>query len=44
MLIGAKWKGEALDVIKEGQLVCYFNATPAKIGILINGHEYRFYT
>ena len=44
MLIEAKWSGEALDVNKEGQLMRYFNATPAKIGILTNGHEYRFYT
>ena len=44
MLIEAKWSGEQLDVSKEGQLLRYFNATPAKIGILTNGHEYRFYT
>ena len=44
MLIEAKWSGEELDVNKEGQLLRYFNATPAKIGILTNGHEYRFYT
>ena len=44
MLIEAKWSGETLDVSKEGQLLRYFNATPAKIGILTNGHEYRFYT
>lgn len=44
MLIEAKWSGETLDVNKEGQLLRYFNATPAKIGILTNGHEYRFYT
>lgn len=44
MLIEAKWAGEDLDVNKEGQLLRYFNATPAKIGILTNGHEYRFYT
>ncbi len=44
MLIEAKWLGESLDVSKESQLMRYFNATPAKIGILTNGHEYRFYT
>ena len=44
MLIEAKWSGEQLDVSKEAQLLRYFNATPAKIGILTNGHEYRFYT
>lgn len=44
MLIEAKWSGDVLDVSKEGQLLRYFNATPAKIGILTNGHEYRFYT
>ncbi|MBQ7216508.1 MAG: type I restriction enzyme HsdR N-terminal domain-containing protein [Synergistaceae bacterium] len=44
MLIEAKWSGEILDVSKESQLMRYFNATPAKIGILTNGHEYRFYT
>ena len=44
MLIEAKWSGEALDVNKEGQLLRYFNATSAKVGILTNGHEYRFYT
>ena len=44
MLIEAKWSGETLDVSKESQLMRYFNATPAKIGILTNGHEYRFYT
>ena len=44
MLIEAKWSGEPLDVTKEAQLMRYFNTTPAKIGILTNGHEYRFYT
>lgn len=44
MLIEAKWSGDPLDVNQEGQLLRYFNATPAKIGILTNGHEYRFYT
>ena len=44
MLIEAKWSGDTLDVSKEGQLLRYFNTTPAKIGILTNGHEYRFYT
>ena len=44
MLIEAKWSGEDLDVSKESQLMRYFNVTPAKIGILTNGHEYRFYT
>ena len=44
MLIEAKCSGEDLDVSKESQLMRYFNATPAKIGILTNGHEYRFYT
>ena len=44
MLIEAKYAGEVLDVSKESQLMRYFNATPAKIGILTNGHEYRFYT
>ena len=44
MLIEAKWSKEDLDVSKESQLMRYFNATPAKIGILTNGHEYRFYT
>ena len=44
MLIEAKWSGEELDVSKESQLMRYFNTTPAKIGILTNGHEYRFYT
>ncbi len=44
MLIEAKWSGEELDVGKESQLMRYFNVTPAKIGILTNGHEYRFYT
>ena len=44
MLIEAKWSGETLDVSKESQLMRYFNATPAKIGVLTNGHEYRFYT
>ena len=44
MLIEAKYAGEELDVSKESQLMRYFNATPAKIGILTNGHEYRFYT
>jgi hypothetical protein len=44
MLIEAKWSGEALNVSKEGQLLRYFNTTPATIGILTNGYEYRFYT
>ena len=44
MLIEAKRSGKELDVNKEGQLLRYFNATPAKIGILTNGHEYRLYT
>jgi hypothetical protein len=44
MLIEAKWSGEALDVSKEGQLLRYFSTTPAAIGILTNGYEYRFYT
>ncbi|GHV36217.1 hypothetical protein FACS1894187_10410 [Synergistales bacterium] len=44
MLIEAKWCGDTLDVSKEGQLLRYFNVTPASVGILTNGHEYRFYT
>jgi hypothetical protein len=44
MLIEAKWSGEGLDVSKEGQLMRYFNTTPAAVGILTNGYEYRFYT
>lgn len=44
MLIEAKWCGEALDVTKEGQLLRYFHTTPAAVGILTNGCEYRFYT
>jgi len=44
MLIEAKWSGDELDVSKEGQLLRYFHTTPAAIGILTNGHEYRFYT
>ena len=44
MLIECKWSGDTLDVSKENQLMRYFNATPAKIGILTNGYEYRFYT
>jgi hypothetical protein len=44
MLIEAKWCGETLNVSKEGQLLRYFNVTPASVGILTNGCEYRFYT
>lgn len=44
MLIEAKWIGAPLDISKESQFMRYFNVTPAKIGILTNGHEYRFYT
>ncbi len=44
MLIEAKFTNEMLDASKESQLMRYFNVTPAKIGILTNGHEYKFYT
>jgi hypothetical protein len=44
MLIEAKWCGDTLDITQESQLLRYFNATAASIGILTNGYEYRFYT
>jgi len=44
MLIEAKKCGASLDVTQEKQLLYYFNATEAIIGLLTNGFEYRFYS
>lgn len=43
ILIECKHHGEQLDV-HEGQLLRYFNVSPAKFGVLTNGVKYRFYT
>ena len=45
ILIECKWCGENLEHPKHGsQLYKYFNATPAKFGVLTNGILYQFYT
>ena len=43
ILIECKHHEEVLDV-HQGQLIRYFNISPAKFGILTNGVVYRFYT
>ena len=42
ILIEAKWNGATLDGC-ESQLYRYFGTTSAKLGILTNGVEYRFF-
>jgi len=44
MLIEAKHCGTNLDNAYSSQLYRYFSVTPARIGILTNGTEYRFYS
>ena len=45
ILLKCKWRGHALDINQESQLMRYFHALPAKkIAILTNGVQYRFYT
>ncbi len=45
IIIECKWCGESLENPKHGsQLYKYFNATPAKFGVLTNGILYQFYT
>lgn len=44
MLIEAKKVGEPLSLENASQLYRYFNVTSARIAILTNGDEYRFYT
>ncbi len=44
LLIEAKHCGTDLDKAHASQLYRYFSVTPAKIGILTNGTEYRFYS
>jgi len=44
MLIEAKHYGTNLDNAYSSQLYRYFSVTPARIGILTNGTEYRFYS
>jgi hypothetical protein len=44
MLIEAKKVGEPLNLENASQLYRYFNVTTARIAILTNGDEYRFYT
>lgn len=44
MLIEAKKVGEPLSLENASQLYRYFNVTSARIAILTNGNEYRFYT
>ena len=43
ILVEAKAYGESLEK-HDGQLLRYFNVTPAKFGILTNGIIYKFYT
>jgi hypothetical protein len=44
LLIEAKHCGTNLDNAHASQLYRYFSVTPARIGILTNGTEYRFYS
>lgn len=44
MLIECKKVGENLSLENASQLYRYFNVTDARIAILTNGDEYRFYT
>lgn len=44
LLIEAKHCGTDLDKAHASQLYRYFSVTPARIGILTNGTEYRFYS
>ena len=44
ILIEAKKLKGKLNADNEKQLLFYFNSTDAKIGILTDGYEYRFYT
>lgn len=44
MLIEAKKVGEPLSLENASQLYRYFNVTSARIAVLTNGNEYRFYT
>jgi predicted type IV restriction endonuclease len=44
MLFECKWCGQDLDDTNVSQLIRYFNATQAKIGVLTNGIIYRFFT
>ncbi len=44
MLIEAKHCGSNLDTAHASQLYRYFSVTPARIAILTNGIEYRFYS
>lgn len=44
MLLEAKKVGEPLSLENASQLYRYFNVTSARIAVLTNGNEYRFYT
>lgn len=44
ILVECKKVGEALNVENAAQLFRYFHVTSARIAILTNGNEYRFYT
>ena len=44
MLFECKWHGTNLDSEHMSQLFRYFSVTDARIGVLTNGLEYRFYS
>lgn len=44
ILVECKKVGEALNIENAAQLFRYFHVTSARIAILTNGNEYRFYT
>ena len=44
ILVECKWCGHELDLSQESQLLRYFHAMSARIAILTNGIQYRFYT
>jgi predicted type IV restriction endonuclease len=44
MLFECKWCGCSLDEVHASQLYRYFSVTKARIGVLTNGVEYRFFS
>ncbi|RJP35803.1 MAG: hypothetical protein C4547_08835 [Phycisphaerales bacterium] len=44
ILFECKWSGCNLDEQRASQLYRYFSVTPARLGVLTNGVEYRFYS
>ncbi|MCF8111813.1 MAG: type I restriction enzyme HsdR N-terminal domain-containing protein [Desulfobacteraceae bacterium] len=44
MLFECKWCGSNLDDVHASQLYRYFSVTDARIGVLTNGINYRFYS